>query len=273
MELQEWAGCGLIVSMAVMKAENAVLLREYGLTKRFTDFRTSLKAMGASPSWAMWLSVRKFIGQEAFDYYILGKYKGVKNPARYAEGLTASQMDRLKKIEEKIINGGAEIDGLTKKKHLSVEEYKEQLKARKARGRERCKGVFKKPVSSFVRRDDVPDGEVAGSEEKPKVEEGEKREEVGKPGASAVEAIQFVAENLRNKSITREDCPSGTAWNLLQECRTNPLFAGTFWNQLFAKTLPSRGLLDDGKPNEDFDGSEQVDLIDKLMSLKAEAEG
>ncbi len=91
--------------------------------------------------------------------------------------------------------------------------------------------------------------------------------------ASAVESILWVADHLRIVDVKPSDCPSKSAWSMLVECRINPLFChSTFWQALYAKTIPSRSQLDDRPDAAGLDGEHVIESIRTLRVMKADAE-
>lgn len=91
--------------------------------------------------------------------------------------------------------------------------------------------------------------------------------------ASEVEIIRWVARWMCVADVTPADCPDAAAWNLRNQCLADSEFKADFWRTMYPKIIPSRGLLDGDNDKPPVDGLPQVDMIEKLLAVKAEAEG
>ena len=91
-----------------------------------------------------------------------------------------------------------------------------------------------------------------------------------KAGEPAI--VRWVARNIDDPAPAPRDCPDPFAWTLLRACRDNPAFLVFFVEKLWAKLIPTRSQLDGG-PTKGVDGKPTLELIDRILSMKAEAEG
>lgn len=86
------------------------------------------------------------------------------------------------------------------------------------------------------------------------------------------EVIRWVARAIDDPTVTAKDCPDPFAWTLLRMCREDPSFVVFFLEKLWAKLLPSRAQVDSG-PGVELDGQPTIDLIDRILRMKEDAEG
>jgi len=80
---------------------------------------------------------------------------------------------------------------------------------------------------------------------------------------SEVESIRWVAGNMRSK-VSEEDAPSGVAWEMLNLCRTSMSFRIDFFKSMWMKLLPRQVEPDGSGGDDEYDGMELVDVINRL---------
>lgn len=85
------------------------------------------------------------------------------------------------------------------------------------------------------------------------------------------DVVRWVARNVDHPNPDPEDCPDPFAWTLLRQCRASSAFLSYFTQHLWAKLIPSRSQLDMTGASS-VDGKVQMDLIERLLDMKAEAE-
>lgn len=90
---------------------------------------------------------------------------------------------------------------------------------------------------------------------------------------SGADLVAWVSNNMCIKDVEKSSCPSPAAWWFLHECRRSPLFRSEFCFKLFAKTIPTRIKDVDEQSDEKYDGKGDVDLCEKLMSIKSDVKG
>lgn len=84
--------------------------------------------------------------------------------------------------------------------------------------------------------------------------------------------VRWVARHIDHPDPDPRDCPDPFAWTLLRACRTSPPFLLFFVEKLWAKLIPTRSQVDGGGAKA-VDGKPTIELIDRILSMKARAEG
>ncbi len=82
---------------------------------------------------------------------------------------------------------------------------------------------------------------------------------------STAQSVQWVADNLTNKSVQAADAPSPCAWGLLRWAQSSPVSRAEFYKNIWAKTLPTRQELDNAARYSD-DGSTQIELAERILA-------
>ena len=106
-----------------------------------------------------------------------------------------------------------------------------------------------------------------------KFEYAKKSDFAGKKQIGAFEVVCWVAENMALDDVGVSDCPSSTAWGMLQQCRTNPMYRFEFWKTIYPKLLPSRAQIEDGSDQGGFDGEVTHEHLRKLAEMRDNAIG
>lgn len=86
------------------------------------------------------------------------------------------------------------------------------------------------------------------------------------------EIVRWVARNLDNPDADPEDCPDPFAWTMLRALLDGDLDVGFFIEKLWSKLIPSRSQLESAVSDGDYDGKPTVDLIDRILAMKARSE-
>lgn len=94
-------------------------------------------------------------------------------------------------------------------------------------------------------------------------------EEFGGKTCSVADQVIWVARYMDIEDVPKSICPDPAAWSLRNACRNSPLFATEFWTRMYAKAIPSKIKDIDEQSEEKYDGKGDVDLCEKLMSIKA----
>lgn len=81
----------------------------------------------------------------------------------------------------------------------------------------------------------------------------------------SIETIMWVASQLRKKSPDLASVPSETALALLEWTRSSPVCRAEFWKNLWSRTLPTRGEIEQGGRYAD-DGSKQIELAERIKA-------
>ena len=78
-------------------------------------------------------------------------------------------------------------------------------------------------------------------------------------------SVEWVADNIENKSVKASDAPSATAWGLLKWATSSPVSTAEFYKTVWSKMLPSRAELDNQGRYAD-DGSECIELAERILT-------
>jgi len=93
-------------------------------------------------------------------------------------------------------------------------------------------------------------------------------EDFGDRRCSEQEIIRWVGQNMRMENVKPCDCPDPTAWNMLQQCQSSPLFATEFWKTIYTKIIPSKKELgEDSGVDKDKVEEMLVEMIGKIISI------
>jgi len=91
--------------------------------------------------------------------------------------------------------------------------------------------------------------------------------------ASPGEISLWVARNILNIEATKESCPDGAAWAILQACKSSPGFASDFLRTLSSKTIPNKLKEVEEEDENVYDGLPEVNLCAELLAAaKPDAE-
>lgn len=85
---------------------------------------------------------------------------------------------------------------------------------------------------------------------------------------SEVESIRWVGKVMGMHGVRVKDCPSASAWNLMNHCRADPDFRKTFWGSMYVKAI-RRGSDegDDGESDGKGDGEKTMALCGRLLEI------
>lgn len=92
--------------------------------------------------------------------------------------------------------------------------------------------------------------------------------------AAEPEIVRWVARHIDHPDPDPAECPDPFAWTLLRACRDRErgsAFLVFFVEKLWAKLIPTRSQLDGGGAKV-VDGKPTIELYDRILSMKAEAE-
>lgn len=84
--------------------------------------------------------------------------------------------------------------------------------------------------------------------------------------SSILDQVLWVARYMDILDVPKELCPDPAAWSLLMACRESPAFRSDFWTKMYAKAIPSRIKESEDDGDGKFDGKEEVDLCEELLS-------
>lgn len=81
------------------------------------------------------------------------------------------------------------------------------------------------------------------------------------------EIVRWVMRHMHIEGVEPESCPDPIAWNILQQCRSSPVFANDFMKTVYPKTFPKT---DRAEVNEEHkrDGNVTIGHLEKLRKIR-----
>lgn len=230
--------------MAEIKPEQKAELIERGEWVAFVQMRDTYRDEGDKPWEAHYKTIRHFFGEEAVPAKFGGrsvaekvaKTKSPKNISKNFETVPSMKFEDVLKAE----------DAFIKKQAVEL--------------------VEKRPDrTGMTQKNRLPPEK--------KFEYANKSDFAGKKQIGAFDVVCWVAENMALDDVGVSDCPSSTAWGMLQQCRTNPMYRFEFWKTIYPKLLPSRAQIEDGSDQGGFDGEVTHEHLRKLAEMRDNAIG
>jgi len=232
--------------MAEIRPEQKAELIERGEWVAFVQMRDAYRDEGDKPYVAHYRTIRHFFGEDAVPEKFGGKG---------ADKVVKSKSP--KNIEKKIEPSSARGD---RKTALVIDESAFLPASPTA-----APVVDKRPDRTGMTQ------KLRLPPEK-KFEYAKKSDFEGKKQIGAFEVVCWVAENMALEDVGVGECPSSTAWGMLQQCRTNPMFRFEFWKTIYPKMLPTRSQIEDGSDQGEFDGEVTHEHLRKLAEMRDNAE-
>ena len=84
------------------------------------------------------------------------------------------------------------------------------------------------------------------------------------------QSVEWVADNLENKSVKPSDAPSATSWGLLKWATSSPVSTAEFYKSVWSKMLPSRAELENQARYSDT-GLEIAELARRISERAIDA--
>ena len=155
----------------------------------------------------------------------------------------------------------------SKRKAMELYLLPEEMPERKKPGRKPKVAVVAEEVKPGPDPREVQRREAA--KRGPAVEMAEAGSFKGKR-CSEAETIRWVGQNMYVDGVEPADCPDPTAWNMLQQCRTSPLFCTEFWKTIYTKIVPNKNTLGKSGPTVDESEEKLLEMIGKILDISSD---